>query len=325
MKRKDTDYLHATMRIRANEKYLLGEARLLRMADAKSPEDAAKVLSDAGYADVSGRSLAEVDASLLAMRRETVKLICDVTENRAIAEVFMLKYDFHNIKTLIKAELSGASYDRLLSGSGTIAKDVLVSAMNSGNMKSLPKAMADAAASARETIARTKSARLADFILDKSCFELMTEAAKRSGSEFLEGYVRLLCDVANLRTVVRASRQGAAVPRDALIPFGNVPMRDFVSKSVSELFSGTLLSEAAQEGALAAEGRTGLTAFEKLLDDALVRYLREAKYAAFDERPLIAFIAARETEAQNIRIIMAGKFENLPAEEIQSRLRLAYV
>ncbi len=325
MKRKDTDYLHATMRIRANEKYLLGEARLLRMTDAKSPEDAAKVLSDAGYADVSGRSLAEVDASLLAMRKETVKLICDITENRAIAEVFMLKYDFHNIKTLIKAELSGASPDRLLSDSGTIAKDALVSAMNSGNMKSLPKAMAEAVTAARETIARTKSAQLADFILDESYFELMTEAAKRSGSEFLCGYVRLLCDVANLRALVRASRQGVAVPRDALFGFGNVKAQEFVSKNISELFSGSLLSEAAEEGTLAAEGKAGLTAFEKLLDDALIKYLREAKYASFDERPLIAFIAARETEAQNIRIIMAGKFENLPAEEIQSRLRLAYV
>ena len=50
--------------------------------------------------------------------------------------------------------------------------------------------------------------------------------------------------------------------------------------------------------------------------------MESAKYASFDERPIIAYIAAREAEAMSIRIIMAGKLEGLSADEIRSRLRV---
>ena len=62
--------------------------------------------------------------------------------------------------------------------------------------------------------------------------------------------------------------------------------------------------------------------FERELDNALIRYMKSAKYVAFDERPIIAYIAAKEAEAMTVRIIMAGKLENLSPDEIRSRLRV---
>ena len=101
MKIKDTDYLYATMRVRANEKNLLTERDVSRMCDAKTASEAAKILSDAGYGDIAGGSFSEVSAAIAAMREKTGKLIDEICENRAIFDVFALKYDFHNIKTVI--------------------------------------------------------------------------------------------------------------------------------------------------------------------------------------------------------------------------------
>ena len=45
-----------------------------------------------------------------------------------------------------------------------------------------------------------------DFLLDKAYFEEMRASAAQSGSAFLQGYVKLMADVANLRSAVRAAR-----------------------------------------------------------------------------------------------------------------------
>ncbi|MBQ8004359.1 MAG: V-type ATPase subunit [Oscillospiraceae bacterium] len=53
-----------------------------------------------------------------------------------------------------------------------------------------------------------------------------------------------------------------------------------------------------------------------------IEYMKAARYVAFDERPIIAYIAAREAEEMTVRIIMAGKAEGLSPDEIKSRLRV---
>ena len=45
-KRKDTDYLYASSRIRALERTLLTKERIDQMLDARTPEDSLKVLQE---------------------------------------------------------------------------------------------------------------------------------------------------------------------------------------------------------------------------------------------------------------------------------------
>ncbi len=321
---KDTDFLYATMRVRVNENNLLSPQAIERMTDAKTPEEAAKVMTDAGYGDVSPRSFSDIERALSKMRKSVMELIKEISPSDEILEVFALKYDFHNIKTIIKAAFSETFAERLLSDASYFPKEVILSAVNSGDMSSLPEKMADAISEAKETLARTRDPQLSDFILDRAYFEMINDAAKRSESEFLVGYVKLLADASNLRSAVRNMRQGRGgdVLASSLVPDGNIPSAVFLSYDFENGFSSSPLKEAARLGNDAATGKTGLTEFEKELDKVLIKYMESAKYAAFDERPIIAYIAAREAEAMSIRIIMAGKLEGLSAEEIRSRLRV---
>ena len=61
---------------------------------------------------------------------------------------------------------------------------------------------------ARETLNGGNDPQLADFVLDRAYFAEMAETARAVGSPFLEGYVRLLIDAANLRSAVRCARMG---------------------------------------------------------------------------------------------------------------------
>ena len=183
--------------------------------------------------------------------------------------------------------------------------------------------MAKAIEISKEKLAYTKNPQVSDFILDKVCFDMMILAAKESGSLFLEGYVKLMCDVANLRTAVRIMRRGGSPElfESAFIPGGNADIKAFTGGDPENVFLSGPLREAASLGARASRSSESLMEFERELDNVLIRYMEEARYVAFDERPLIAYLAAKETEAQTVRIIMAGKFENLSPQQIRSRLR----
>ena len=54
-------------------------------------------------------------------------------------------------------------------------------------------------------------------------------------------------------------------------------------------------------------------------------YLTQAKRVAFGEQPLIAYLAAKDSEFTAVRIIMTGRLAGLSADVIRERLRDAYV
>lgn len=70
---------------------------------------------------------------------------------------------------------------------------------------------------------------------------------------------------------------------------------------------------------------SGFTVFEKLCDDYLMEYVREAKFKPLTLEPLIAYLYAKESEIKTIRIILTSKLNNIDADTIKERLRDAYV
>ena len=172
---------------------------------------------------------------------------------------------------------------------------------------------------------------MADSILDQAYFEDMNELAKAAGSDFLAGYVRTTIDIANMRSIVRTMRMGKGIEflEGVLFEGGDVGTRRILSVvsaggTVEDLYTTSTLKDAAEAGTAAARGGS-LTRFEKLCDDALNTYVSKAKYVAFGEAPIIAFLAAKENELTAVRIIMTGRLAGLPADTIRERLRESYV
>lgn len=328
---KDTDYLFITTFIRARESKLLTKEKMERMIDAKTCEEAAKVLEDCGYDGISSGGIASLDAKLSEKRAKIIDELANLVPNRSLVDAFRLKYDYHNAKVLIKAEATGVDGFKLLSASGRIPADELSDIFYNESTSSLPKIFANAVADAKDTLARTGNPQLADFILDKAYFSEISEFSKNSGSKFFEGYCRLMIDSANLRTVVRSLRIGkdAAFLRTVLIDGGNVKPEKIIDavisqKALDSIFSGSLLEAASKEAEAAINGAK-LTAFEKVCDNALIAYLGKAKSISFGEAVLIAYIGAIENECLAARIIMTGKLAGLAPEVIRERLRESYV
>ena len=328
---KDIDYLFLSTRIKALERKLLSRDRMERMLEARSNEDAAKVLTECGYPELSEVNVDVLNQMLAEERDKTYKDLYAFAPDRSLVDVFKVRYDYHNVKVLLKAEATGQDGSRLLVDTGRVPAAALEEGIRASDLRGMPSILQAAILEAREVLGTTGDPQLADFVLDRAYFEDMHELARASASTFLQGYVRIQIDAANLKSVVRTLRmgKGGEFLKSVLFEKGNIDVNRILSAvssgaSLDELYATSVLHEAAEAGTAAVNGG-GLTRFEKLVDDAVNAYVGGAKYVAFGEAPLVGYLAAKDTEFTSIRIIMTGRLAGLPADVIRERLREAYV
>lgn len=329
---KDTDYLFLSTRVRTLERNMLTRDRMERMLEARSDEDAIRVLGECGYPEPTDAITMDVVSEMLAAERNQVFAdLYAYAPDPALIDVFRVKYDYNNAKVLLKSQAVGTNAEYLLVDLGRVPIRVLTEALHTGEMQDLPPMLQLACQQARETLSATRNPQQADFVMDRIYFDDMTQLAAATGSTFLAGYVRINVDVANLRSIVRTLRLGKSVEflEGVLFSGGNTDRRSILAAisagtALEDLFQLSALAEAAHAGTAAMHGES-LTQFERACDNAIVAYLKTAKYVPFGDAPVVAYLAAKDLELTAIRILMAGRLAGLSTEAIQERLRDSYV
>ena len=328
---KDTDYLFSSARIKYLEQKLLSRDKLERMSDAKSPEDALKMLSEFGWPEITKATMAAVEEVLSNRRSEAFALVRNMVPEKRLTDIFLIKYDYHNLKTLLKSEATGENPDKLLIDSGMFPCRHLKVMLQNDKYPGMNKIMVGSIAEARDVLGRTQDPQLLDLIFDKAMYAGMLEITNSLNFKFLKDYVVLLIDSVNLRTYVRSRRMGKGpeVLRYALIPGGSVPvfrlLEDVSADIMESVFYHSPLAVAAQTGTQALRGEKSLYAVDFACDNVLLKYVRTAKYKAFGAEPLIGYLAAAEAELTSVRTVIAGRMAGLSAETIIERLRETYV
>lgn len=328
---RDTDYLFLSTRLRVLEQTLLTRERMERMLDAADDAEAARVLVECGYPELRQVDAQSVDAALAAARDRVYADLGANMPDSKIIDVFRIKYDYHNAKVLLKAEAMELDPARLLMRAGRYDPDELTERVREGRLAGLSDCFAGAVAEARSVLGTTRDPQQCDFVLDRAYFQEMGQLAAASGSRFLEGYVRRMVDIANLRTVVRVLRRKKTPDflKTTLFPGGGIAPDALLRMAedggkLERVYGSTGLAAAAEEGQKALSGG-GLTAFERACDNALAAYAAGARYVPFGDAVPIAYLAARESEWVAVRIIMMGRLAGLRPELIRERLRDAYV
>ena len=323
-------YLYLSAMLRAREAKMLTRETAERMIDTASFDEAAKMLADCGYEDYSGMNAKQVDNALAERRAEIFAELARMSPNPETVEVFRMKYDYHNAKTLIKAEAAALEREDLLSSSGRVPVQTLIKSFTEEKFTGVPPVLADAIVQAKSVLARTANPQLADFALDKAYFTELLKAARELDSDFLTGYARILIDSANLRSAVRTMRMGKDLDflKLALVPGGGIDAGRIAASSSSgetlaALFTNTGLASAAALGAEAVKGGR-MTDFELACDNAVTAYLTRARLVAFGEAPVIAYLAAVEGEITAVRMILTGFLAGIAPDTIRERLREFY-
>lgn len=325
-KRKDTDYLAISARVKAMETKLLTEERMEQLLTAGSEEEVMHILGECGYPEFSLKTPEDISTALAIGWREIMKDLWDNIPDTRYLDIFKLQYDYHNAKALIKANAMEADPQSMLFSLGCTPTAELRRFLDTnGEEGELPETLEKAVREAKEVFDRTGDPQLCDAVLDRWRYRNELEEAKESGSAFLYGYVQACVDSYNLRAIVRAllmgkSREfldhiiceGGDIPRDPLLDASKGGRTE-----ITQLYRSTRLEAAAETG--------DFTEFERLCDDAVNEYLAGSLTVPFGEAPLMAYLAARETEYTNLRIILMGRRAGLAPDTIRSRLRKVFI
>lgn len=328
-KPQDTDFLYISARLKALEKNMLTREKLLRLISARGDEDAAKLLTENGYAAFYLRDMQALEAEISRRRKEVFDLIGSYVPDRSIIDLFRLKYDYHNIKVLIKAAALGEDGSRLLSDAGTVPPKDMEAMLHEKELRSLSPIMQKACEEAFDLLSRTADPQQSDLLLDNAMCEQMLVMANEAQSEFLIGYVRLYIDLNNLRVLVRASlgKKSYDFLQRALCPGGSIScmqLREVTAETVTGLFGHGIYLPAAS-AAVSALSHGGLSALDMACDNALIEYISSSRLIPFGEAPVISYLLAFEAQLVSLRIILSGRRAGLSQEQIKERLRLSYV
>ena len=322
--RKDTDYLFLASRVRALERKLLTAPRIEQLLTAGDMAACSQLLSELGYEPIHDE--ASLQASLKQQREAVFSDIARFMPEPELLDVFRLKYDYHNIKTLLKDRSGG----RLLMDAGCIsAADMERQYAESGNWQFLPKEMADAAKEAADVLAETGNPQRSDFILDRAYFAQLCSLAQESRCAYLQEYIRAMIDAANLRSLVRTERlrTDPGFLRQVLFDGGSVSVDTIVAHAgngPAALYRATPFRAAAEAGEEAVKGGS-LTAFERACDNAVLLAAGKARSIPFGVEVVLGYLAAKEAEWTAVRIIMSGRMAGMTADAIRERLRDQYV
>ncbi|MCG8502572.1 MAG: V-type ATP synthase subunit C [Firmicutes bacterium] len=333
--RNDTQYAYAAARVRAVEKKLLDKVKIDRMVDAKTPDEALKVLAEADYGygpdDIAGAS--DYEALLKQEHKKVYELLKGIAPEPQIFDLFLQRNDYHNAKVLLKAEYLGQDNDEILIDAGTIPAAKLKVMIKDRNMSDIPVIMRRAIEACLDTYNRTGDPQIIDLILDKASFEQMKETAEGSKIEFVIALVKTWIDLENIKMFLRIKRMHKSWDflKKVLLPGGSISSGLLIEKLESPLESfiealrhtpyGTII----EEGIADYQSTGSLTGLEKLSDDYVISFIKKAKYKFLGIEPLIAYLIAKENEIKIVRIIMVGKINNIANEIIRERLREAYV
>lgn len=328
-KRKDTDYLFASSRIRALEKGLLNKERIHRMLESRSLEESIKVLQECNYGLEQDLAPGHYEDLLTQEHQKNLALIRELDEK--LGPLFSYQYDYLNIKILLKAEFLGLE-EAIFSPLGDIPVAKLKVAIRERNFAGMTPVMREAAAKAIDAFGKSGDPQSIDLILDAACFEDMKKKAKEFDNPYINDFVAREIDLANIKAFVRIKKQGgrSELLRYSFIPGGKLDLNAFLPHldedwdSIGQATAYTDYGNTLLE-ALPAAAAGELGTFEKLLDDHRIEKLKPAKLIAFGVEPLVAFMAAKENDIKIARIILTGKAADLPSERIAEKVRETYV
>lgn len=335
IKMPQPSYAYAAAHAFALENKLISRDRLERMVDAASAVEAYRILAETEY----GNSITEISdpysyEKLLA--EETCRLrelIESISPAPNVTNLFFVKYDFHNIKVLLKGRYLDRYKDELLMEGGTLPIELLKEAIEDRNYESLPPVIGNRILELDEAMDLKVDPRKIDSAMDRAMYEYIFEECRRNKNTFVTNYFTAQVDLINIRSFMRVRKidEVFAFLKEALLPYGSLDAEFFermMSMPLEELPNE--LSHT-QYAALVREGvrdfvRTGtLTVYERLMDNFLLNYVKVARWNPTGLEPVIGYLLAKENEIRLIRIVMVGKINNLPAGKIRERLRDVYV
>ncbi|MCY6959036.1 V-type ATP synthase subunit C [Clostridium brassicae] len=329
------EYVRAVPRIRSIENRLLDRAKIERMIEGNSAEETFKILQETEYGTLMNNIKRPEDYEII-LSEELKKLysfMYEIAPDKNLIDIMSIRYDYHNIKVLLKEKALNKELSYLLIPVGTIPVDEMKDYVLTDENKDLAPLMRDAIEETEAAFEETKDPQQIDIILDKYMYKDMFSRAEKLQESYLLEFLNKNVDLINLKTLLRVKKQnksrkfleevlieGGKLEKEVLIDMLNGSNENIVSRLQYSDYNEIIkagMDEYLQSGKL--------NVLEKLSDNFIMDFIKDSKYVSFGIEPLLAYIFAKENEIKIVRIIMVGKLNNIAGDVIRERLRDIYV
>ena len=338
------EYAFANGRIKKLEKGLLNKDILDRMIKSSDAVSALKILTESDLNDYSFdlNNPADFENSLnkeLLHAYDIIKDISKVSTFNFLYFTFASKYDFHNIKILIKSKyLKKDISNELFSPIRTIDIEKLNSAIRDEKYEDIPDSFEFLIKKTFSEYSKYKDPEIIDFILDKERYIMIFNKIKEveiieTEELFLRRFIKINIDLNNIINCIRAKIRGErkSFTKEFLITKG-----DFKIENIIEIYDSPLSSwfeklihtdykNMVETGVNYFQKNNSVMELEKQRDNFILNFSKIGKYITFGIEPLIGFITAKENDIKNIKIILSGKLNKLTPDQIKERVRDTYV
>lgn len=314
------------------ERRLLTKADFGKLLEAKDCKEILRLLGETDYSQVvlgmgEGASYEEI---LGSKEGELFGLLQELSLDPEVTDTLRDRYDFHNLKVLLKARLGGEDLDELLLPWGRGELDALRGAVVEGEYGGVSSFLVEAIKEAISSWEEIQEPDAIDVILDHHLFSHLLDVFERVHLDFLSGWVKREIDLLNLRTFTRLKLDEAESPelRRALIEGGGLAPGFFLGtfgepwESLPAKFGNTIYRQVVEEGLAQ---RHSLAPLERACRDYILSYLRRTYFTPFGIEPLYAFFLVKEEELKSLRTVILGKENGLDPKLIRERLPSDYL
>lgn len=327
--KENTEYAYAVGRIRALETRLLTRAVVDRMLEAADMDELFRILADTSYGTILSET-AEYQRLLEVEETRSVELFDELCLDPTLSELIHYRYDFHNLKVLMKAYIakSEEEFNYALSPRGNFDISFLKGVFGEEKFGALPEILQLTINRALGEYYSKEDPRLIDLIVDQEMFQFCADQISKMKNDFLTQLLALIIDLTNIKTLARVKRleEDKETLRLAFFDGGNlrpgwyVNMAEEPWENLSHRFYATPYFYLIEEGYGYLQSEKSYLKLEKMCDDFLIDWLRNTRYRWLGVEPLVAYFLAKLNELKILRLLFVGKLHGIEPNRIKERL-----
>lgn len=324
------DYAQGVVMARVYEKRLLDKGRLDKMIDAKNAEDSFKILMDSEYSK-SADGVGGVGDYETLLKNETSRIFrlgSEMLGDRRILEILTLKYDYHNLKAIVKGSVSDEDLSDIFIHSSENDPNKIRLQFESGNFTDVKSEFIKPMKEAKSRYEESLDPQIIDIIMDRAYFKHLKDISTSLDNELFSDYIGGLIDFFNITSMLRAMRMGKNQNflNEILVEGGGISVSRLISLS-REDFDRMVISLKSEKIGRAlmscVEGykeNGSLQVLDSMRDIYLGRLNSDSRFITFGPEPIFAYLVAKEKEISIVRLILVGKLNNISPSKLRERL-----
>ncbi|MEY8462534.1 V-type ATPase subunit [Streptococcus merionis] len=275
-----------------------------------------------------------IEQVLIKNLADEYRFAFEETPVEEVAQLFALRYTYHNLKVLLKARATQTDLSELILPIGRYSQEILEHLVTTLTSEVCPSVMVEEVSATWLEFLDYQDMRVLDIGMDMAYFKHLKQLAEELDTPELTDFVNLTIDFYNVITVKRGLNQDKpnSFMRQLLSDDALMKARDYLKlyedQSLLTWFNQVYpnsfdLSTKSFESGLA-QADISAVELEYLMDLLRFQVLEQGRFETQGPLPLARYLWGKELEVKNLRLILTGRSNDLSSEVLKERMRPVY-